>query len=185
MKQFIKDNWYWIGIIIVLISLLTSRCSNDNIQKKDTVIFRTVTSKKELPIHDTIIKKFVKIKTVTKYVDRVVIDTMHVRYKDSIPCVFDRSGELKTKEYSFIYKSNQNGFTVNNFDIKDSLTIVTGTKRKWLLGKQTNTIDIYHSNKYVKSDSIQYFEVVQKKKFYETTLFKVGIGFIAGVAIMK
>ncbi len=185
MKQFIKDNWYFIGIIIVLICMLTSRCSNDKIQKKDTVIYKTVTSKKELPIHDTIIKKFVQIKTVTKYIDKIQIDTMKVTYTDSVPCVFNRSGELKTKEYSFTYKSNQNGFTVNDFDIKDSLTIVTGTKRKWFLGKQNNTVDVYHSNKYVKSDSIQHFEVVAKKKFYETTLFKVGLGFIAGIAIMK
>ena len=183
MKQFIKDNWYFVAIIIVLISILTSRCSNDKIQKKDTVIYKTVTSKKELPIHDTIIKEFVKIKTVTKYIDKIQIDTIKVTYKDSIPCVFDRSGELKTKEYSFTYKSNQNGFTVNDFDIKDSLLIVTGTKRKWFLGRETNTIDISHTNKYVKSDSVQHFEVVQKKKFYETTLFKVGVGFILGALI--
>ncbi len=185
MKQFIKDNWYWIGIIIVLICALTSRCSNDKIQNKDTVIYKTVTSKKELPIHDTIIKKFHEIKTVTKYVERLQIDTIKVAYKDSIPCDFERSGELKTKEYSFTYKSNNKGFAVNNMMLEDSLLIVTGIKRKWFLGKETNTIDISHSNKYISSDNVQHFEVVQKKKFYETTLFKVGIGFIAGVAIMK
>lgn len=189
MKSFIKQNWYWIGIILVLISALFSRCKNDRITKHDTPQYKTVTTKKEAvksaKIPDTIVKKFTEIKTVTRYVDRIKIDTITIRYKDTVPCVFERSGTINEKEYSLTYQSDQNGLNLSNLEIKDSLLVVTGTKRKWFLGKETNTIDISHSNKYIKSDSILHIEVVKKKKFYETTLFKFGVGFVLGVAVSK
>ena len=189
MKDLIKQNWYWIGIIIVLISALFSRCNNDTIQKHDTPIYKTVASKKEAvqsaSIPDTIVKKFTEIKTVTRYVDRIRIDTITIRYKDTVPCFFERSGAINEKEYSLTYQTNQNGLKLYNMQIEDSLLIVTGTKRKWFLGKETNTIDISHTNKYISSDQIQHIEVVQKKKFYDTNLFKFGVGFILGVAVTK
>jgi len=189
MKEFIKQNWYWIGIIIVLISALFSRCNNDSITKHDTPEYKTVTTKKEAiqsaSIPDTIVKKFTEIKTVTRYVDRIKIDTITIRYKDTVPCVFERSGSINEKEYSLTYQSNQNGLNMYNMRIEDSLLIVTGTKRKWFLGKETNTIDISHTNKYISSDQVQHIEVVPKKAFYDTTLFKFGVGFILGVAVTK
>jgi hypothetical protein len=114
-----------------------------------------------------------------------MIDTIEIRYKDTIECDFMRSGELKTNEYRFTYESNNKGFKIDNLTIEDSLIIVTGTKRKWFLGKETNSIDISHTNKYISSGNVQHLEVKPKKKFYETTLFKVGVGFVFGVAIMK
>jgi len=189
MKQFIKDNWYWIGIVIVLISLLFSKCSNEKITKKDTAVYKTVTSKKEAiqeaSIPDTIVKKFTEIKTVTRYVDRIKIDTITIRYKDTVPCVFERSVAINEKEYSLTYQTNQNGLNIANLELHDSLLVITGTKRKWFLGKEINTIDISHTNKYISSDQVQHIEVVKKKPFYDTTLFKIGTGLILGVVIMK
>jgi len=189
MKAFVKNNWYWILVCAVLISLLISDHYKSNITKHDTATYKTVTTKKEaveaLQVPETIVKNFTKIKTVTRYIDKIKIDTIEIHYKDSIPCVFERSGELKTKEYTFTYKSNQNGFSVNNMQLHDSLLIVTGTKQKWFLGKETNTIDISHTNKYILSDQVQHVEVVKKKAFYETTLFKVAVGFGIGVAVTK
>jgi len=189
MKDYIIKNWFILSMLLVFICISFSKCDNDKIQKHDTGKYKTVATKKEsvevLQVPETIVKKFTEIKTVTRYVDKIKIDTIQVHYKDSIPCVFERSGEIKTKEYVFTYKSNQNGFSVNNMQLHDSLLIVTGTKRKWFLGKETNTIDISHTNKYISSDQVQHIEVVKKKKFYDTTLFKFAVGFGLGVAVSK
>lgn len=189
MKDYIVKNWFLISVIIILICFCFAKCSNDKIQKHDTPGYKTVTTKKEavqtLQVPETIVKKFTEIKTVTRYVDKIKIDTIKVHYNDSIPCVFERTGELKTPEYTFTYKSNQNGFNVNNMQLHDSLLIVTGTKRKWFLGREINTIDISHTNKYILSDQVQHIEVVKKKPFYDTTLFKIAIGFGIGVAVSK
>lgn len=189
MKYLLKQNWYWIGIIIVLISALISRCNKDVEVKKGTSEYKTVISTKEAinesKIPDTIVQKFTEIKTVTRYVDKIKIDTVVIKYKDTVPCVFERSGSINEKEYSLTYQSNQNGLNISNLQLHDSLLIVTGTKRKWFLGKETNTIDISHTNKYISSNEIQHIEVVKKKPFYDSTLFKFGIGFVLGVAVTK
>lgn len=193
MKDFIiyktKQNWVWILIILVLCSMLASKCTNEKSTKKDTKEYTTVSTKKEalevLQIPETIVKKFTEIKTITKFMEKIRIDTIKIVYKDSIPCEFERSGELKTNEYTFMYESNNKGFEIDNFTIEDSLIIVTGTKRKWFLGSKYNTIDISHSNKYVSNKDIRHVEIKPKKKFYETNLFKFGAGFLLGVAISK
>ncbi len=189
MKDFIKQNWYWVGLLIMFASGWFSTCQRNKVTKHDTPTYKTVTTKKEAiqsaSIPETIVKKFTEIKTVTRYVDRIRIDTITIKYKDTIPCVFERSGAINEKEYSLTYQSNQNGLQLHNMRIEDSLLIVTGTKRKWFLGKETNTIDISHTNKYISSNQIQYIEVVPKKKFYDTSLFKFGVGFILGVAVTK
>lgn len=193
MKDFIKykivSNWVWILIILILSSILASKCTNEKITKKDTKEFTTVSTKKEaldvLQVPETIVKKFTEIKTITKFKETIKIDTIKIVYKDSIPFQFERNGELKTKEYTFTYKSNNKGFKIDNLTIEDSLIIITGTKRKWFLGKSINTIDISHSNKYISNQDIRHVEVKEKKKFYETTLFKFAVGFGLGVAVSK
>lgn len=189
MKDYIIKNWFLLSVIIIIVCTLFAKCNNEKITKQDTPEYKTVTSKKEavqaLHVPETIVKKFTEIKTVTRYQDRIKIDTIVVRYKDTVSCVFERSGELKTPEYTFVYKVNHKGFKIDNMQLHDSLLIVTGTKRKWFLGKETNTIDVSHTNKYISSDKIQHFEIVKNKPFYETTLFKFAVGFGIGVAVTK
>jgi len=103
--------------------------------------------------------------------------------KDSVPCVFEKIGRVSTSEFSLNYKSNQKGIDITDLSIENNVTIITGTKRKWFLGKETQTIDITNSNKLVKQSEIQHVEIQKKKRFYETTLFKVGIGVLAGSLI--
>ena len=69
--------------------------------------------------------------------------------------------------------------------IPDSVTIVTGYKRKWFLGSKTLVVDIKHDNPFVNPEYIQQIEVKEKKKWYQTDLFKVGIGLIGGIIITR
>ena len=188
MKNLIKNYWYWI-VIIILSSILIAKFKNEKEVKKDTPKYITVESKKEalktIYVHDTIIKKFHEIKTITQVEQKLRIDTVKILFKDSIPCVFNRSGEVKTEYYTLGYELNNKALKVTNLTAQDSITIVTGTSRKWFLGKETNTIDVSHSNKLFYNSEVKHVEVKPAKAFYDTTLFKFGIGFIAGVAIVK
>ena len=129
--------------------------------------------------------KFSKVTVLTKFVNVTRIDSINVLYKDSIPCVFEKTGDIVDKNYSLAYKSNQLGLVISKLEIPDSLVIVTGIKRKWFLGKTTTSIDITHSNPLVKSSDLQNFELKDKKMFYETKFFNIGVGFIAGFLLMK
>jgi hypothetical protein len=130
-------------------------------------------------------KKFSKVKSVTKEITTTKIDSIIIRYKDTIPCIFTKSGSIDEKWYQLKYNINQKELSINDIMIPDSVIVVTGEKRKWLFGKTTNTIDVSHSNPYMKVEGIKHIEVVEDKKWHETTLFKFGLGFIFGAILIK
>jgi hypothetical protein len=72
----------------------------------------------------------------------------------------------------------------SNTEITGSL-IVTGDKRKWFWGKRTSVTDITHANPFVETESVQHIEVVKPARWYDSTIFKLGIGFIGGLLLMK
>lgn len=119
-------------------------------------------------------KKFSEVKSVTKSVTETKIDSVLVPFEVKVPCNFDRSDSVINKHYSFDYAVNQNGLKIKNLTIPDSIYIVTGTKRKWFLGKETLVIDITHSNPNIKETSLQHYEIQNPKKWYQTDGAKMG-----------
>lgn len=129
--------------------------------------------------------KFSKVKSVTKYVTNTKFDTIKLTYKDSIPCNFEKVGSDFKEWYHIAYKTNQKGVEITELSIPDSVIIVTGDKRKWFWGKRTSTLDITHANPFVQTQSIQHIEVEEKNKWYNSTIFKIGVGFIGGGLLLK
>ena len=210
-----KINWQrilLIGIIVFLLCLSYVQCENNKTalatieaQNSEISIYKLrngqlVTSQKVATMTEKqlkeqvvskdkelkeIIKKFSDVKYVTKYVTKTKFDTITLAYTDSIPCDFQKTDAIFTDWYSLAYKSNQHGVEVYDMVIPDSVTIVTGYKRKWFLGSKTLVVDIKHDNPFVNPEYIQQIEVKEKKKWYQTDLFKVGIGFIGGIIITR
>jgi len=208
-------NWKQIGLyimILVLVSMLFAKCKNENLQLATIKALKTenasyklkngqlVTSAKtliatnekqaiELIGNTETIKQltdeFSKVKSITKYVEKVKIDTVQIVYKDSVPCEFEKFGSIANEDYSLNYKSNQKGIDITDLTIDNDVTIVTGIKRKWFLGKETLTIDVTNSNKLIQNSELQHVEIQQNKPFYDTTLFKVGVGFLAGTLLTR
>lgn len=129
--------------------------------------------------------KFSNIRTVTKYVTNTKFDTISLVYKDTVPCNFERIGSDFKEWYQLGYKSNQKGVVITDLFIPDSVVIVTGDKRKWFWGKRTSKMDITHTNPFIETELVQSIEVVQSNKWYDSTIFKIAIGFIGGVLIFQ
>jgi hypothetical protein len=129
--------------------------------------------------------KFSKVKAVTKYVTNTKFDTIKLTYKDSIPCNFQITDSVFKQWYSIAYKSNQKGIEITKLNIPDSVIVVSGDKRKWFWGKRTSVTDITHANPFVETDGIQHIEIKQPSKWYDSTIIKIGIGFIGGVLLLK
>jgi hypothetical protein len=149
-----------------------------NKQLKEAILSKDIIAKE-------MAKKFSVVKSVIKLPTETRIDTIQLPYKDSVPCLFDRVGRLQNKNYTIAYTSTQKGITIDFLSIPDTATIITGIKRKWVFGKQVATIDITHSNKYINNGEAEYYEVVQNKSFFNTTLFKIGAGMLLGAIIIK
>jgi hypothetical protein len=132
-----------------------------------------------------LVNKFSNVKSVTKYVTNTKFDTIKLVYKDSIPCNFEKVGSDLKEWYHIAYKSNQKGVEITELSIPDSVIVVTGEKRKWFWGKRTSVTDITHANPFVETESIQHIEVVKPAKWYDSTIFKIGVGFIGGILLLK
>ena len=132
-----------------------------------------------------LINKFSNVKSVTKYVTNTKFDTIKLVYQDSIPCNFERIGSDLKEWYHIAYKSNQKGVEITELSIPDSVIVVTGDKRKWFWGKRTSVTDITHANPFVETESIQHIEIVQPTRWYDSTIFKIGVGLIGGIFLMK
>jgi competence protein ComGC len=132
-----------------------------------------------------LVNKFSEVKSVTKFVTNTKFDTIKLVYNDSIPCEFERIGSDMKQWYHIAYKSNQKGVEITELSIPDSVIVVTGDKRKWFWGKRTSVTDISHANPFVETDNIQHIEVVKPAKWYDSTIFKIGLGFIGGIFLVK
>ena len=199
-------------ICLLLISQLFQKCESEKVQlanidalNKELTTYQLkngqlVTSvenlnytkeqlKKSLLMKDKKVKeltdKFSNIKSITKIVTNTKFDTIKLVYNDSIPCNFERVGSDLKQWYHIAYKSNQKGVEITELSIPDSVIVATGDKRKWFWGKRTSVTDITHANPFVETESIQHIEVVQPSKWYDSTILKIGIGFIGGMLLFR
>ena len=149
-----------------------------NKQLKELIIKKNDTLKK-------LTDGFSKVKVITKFKTNTIIDTIKIVYKYSIPCNFEINGKKSTELYSFKYKSTNKSFEIDSLNVPTELFVITGTKKKWFWGKNTLVTDVSTSNKYVHISENKSFVTSEKKRFYETTTFKLLTGFVLGVAVSK
>lgn len=209
MKDFLKRSWAWIVSIVMLGSVAVTKTYNEKVQKQNVAALQSelktyklkdgtiVSSNKVLQFENDQLKealtdkekeiasKFSEVKTVTRIEEKIKFDTIRLTYRDTVPCKFRRVGSVKNQSYSLNYITTQKGVKLSNLEVPDTITVITGMKRKWFLGKETNTIDVSHSNELVKVKEIKYIENKPKKKWYDTNAFKIGIGFVAGAMLVQ
>lgn len=206
-KKIIARNWAMLLITLGAVSYSLNSYVNEKKYKENVIALQTqvstyklkngqlVSSAQSLELDKDELKgtltqkdkelaaKFSNIQTVTKIEEKIKFDTIKIVYKDTIPCRFKKQGSIVKKDYSLDYISTQKGVKIASISMTDSITIITGTKRKWWLGKETNTIDVSHTNELVNVNEIKHINTNPKKKWYDTNLFKIGVGFIIGSTI--
>ena len=197
--------------ILVLVSMLFSKCKNENdLQKSltaatsETKHFKnkigTITAEREVlkldkkQLQEQINKdeslkklasEFAEIKAIVKAKAQIKFDTIKVHFETKIPCDFEREGMVETDWYNLGYKINQNGLEIEPFQTWTDITTITGFKQKWFWGKKTYITDVTASNPFIDIPEIQVYEKSLPVRWYETTLFKIGVGFIGGAMLIK
>ena len=134
-----------------------------------------------------LISEFSKVHTVVKYKTQTVLDTVFVAYKqplDSLP-VFERAGTVSDKWYGFNYRTNNNGLIISDFTMQTETTILTGTKRKWFLGKETLIADVINTNPYITVTDIKAAEVTITVPWYKKWYVWLAAGILGGFAAAK
>lgn len=129
--------------------------------------------------------EFAEVHTVVQTNTVTKIDTVFVVYTEPVPYGFERSGSVNDDWYSFDYASDENGLRLSNLAIPDTVTMITGVKRKWFLGKETLTTDVTHVNPHVTVTGIKAVEVVLPTPWYKKWYVWLAAGAIGGAFIVK
>lgn len=130
-------------------------------------------------------KEFSKVNVIIQTKTKVAVDSMSEPFEPKIEYDFERKGKSMNKWLQYDYSLNEDGFKITDFTMLNKQTSITGFKRKWLLGKQTYATDITNSNPYINTFEVQTIQVVVPKRFYDTRLFNIGVGFVGGVLLAK
>lgn len=130
-------------------------------------------------------KEFSKVHSVVKVETKTVFDTIRIVYKDSVPYHFTRSGEIRSQWYSLKYTSGQKGIVIDSLRTWTSTSVLTGIKRKWLLGKPVVTTDITNTNPYVTVSGVKSVEVVVPEPIYRKWYVWLAAGIAGGYLMAK
>jgi len=150
----------------------------ENNQVKNTLLQKD----KELA---ALASEFAKVHYVTKYSTVTKYDTIAVVFKDTVPCVFERLGNVTEKWYSFGYRANQKGVEFDTLTIPNTATVITGVKRKWFLGKETLVTDITNTNPHIKVTGITAAEVILPQPWFKKWYIWAIIGGVGGFFAAK
>ncbi|MDV6169535.1 hypothetical protein R1T16_13955 [Flavobacterium sp. DG1-102-2] len=206
--------WKIIILFLVLFSIGSIQKCNfykrnaieNSIANKDTIryyinqIGTTTASIKALQVTNTQMKKlviqkdaelallsthFFKTKSIIHYKSVLKIDTIAINYLDSIKYTFEKHGKIKDKWFRFNYTSDQKGFKVDSLFIPNQSTVITGIKRKWLLGRETIVTEISNSNPYMSIKDIKSVEVINPDPFYKKWYLWLACGLASGLLISR
>jgi len=128
-------------------------------------------------------KEFAKVQSVVKVKTVTRIDTVRITFRDSIPCDFERSGRVAEKWFGLKYKVNPHGIILDSLTVPVTATIMTGTKRKWIFGKQTLTTDITIDNPYVKVQGLESAQLAIPDPWYKKWYVWLAAGFAGGLLL--
>lgn len=123
--------------------------------------------------------KTVESATSIKTVIQLVHDT--VRFKDSIPCNFEPFYfNDSNKFYTMKAYIAPSFFSLDTLSMYNTQSIVIGEKKVSFWKKAERRIEIQNSNPYFITTNIGSYVISEQKKWYNTNIFKFGVGFVAG-----
>jgi len=125
-------------------------------------------------------KGFVSVHNVTQYKTFTLYDTLTVVYRDTVPCVFWRDGVVEKPWYRFRYTVNQKGITLDSLTFTNTSTVISGTRRKWFLGKEIVFTEVNNTNPYITVTEIKAAEVTLPAPVYKKWYVWLGVGLASG-----
>lgn len=147
-------------------------------QLKETILRKNDSLKK-------LASEFKKIKSMTTGSLSVIIDTIYIPYEVEIPCEFSRVTKYEDKWLSFNLEQNQLGTKISDTEVFTEFTLINGTKRKWILGKQYLTSDLTFTNPNIIVSEMQTIIVPVNVEWYNNKWLYMGVGMLGGFMIAK
>lgn len=146
--------------------------------------FKEVILKKDKQLA-VLTKGFANVHNVTQYKTLTRYDTITVTYHDTVPSVFSRIGVVEKPWYRFHYKADQKGITLDSLTFPNTATVITGTKRKWFLGKETLFTEVTNTNPYITVTELKAAEITLPVPIYKKWYVWLSVGLAGGYLLGK
>lgn len=134
-------------------------------------------------------KEFAKVKSLVKFESRIEFEPIAINFDIPVDLSadstgrFERSGAVFSDWYSLGYQVNNKGLTIEPFTTWTETTVITGFKKKWLLGKTYVATEITNSNPHIEINEIIAAEVVVPVPWYQKWYVWLGAGIAGGLLI--
>jgi len=144
-----------------------------------------------LALRDSMKKEFknLKIKNVnshTKVVTVYQLDTVRLRFTDTLPCAdFRKEFNIDSLHYSLSGDITKRGITFGSITIPNEQSITVGTKRNGLFKKNEYIVALQNTNPYLAVTGLQSYTFKPDIKWYERGWVKFGVGVVAGGLIVN
>ena len=139
------------------------------------------------------IKETPKLKTLeTKVIFKTITrtDTIEVHLTDTF--IVEQDDTTKIKAFHFDDGWVKLGgkvvgetLTMDSLIVANDYTIEIGKERKWLLGKEKKVVYIRNENPHTKTDDVVSFVINDSKKWHQTDAFKIGLGGLAAILLLR
>lgn len=134
--------------------------------------------------------EFAKVKSIVQANTETNIPHIGIKFPQPITVhdttvVLPPPGAVFTDWYSLGYEITKDSLKIEPFKTWADLTVITGTKRKWFLGKETVTTDIAADNPHFEISAIKSAEVVVPVPWYKKWYVWAAGGLIGGFIIAK
>ena len=132
-----------------------------------------------------LLKKYKQVTGGITIVDTFRIQGDTIKLTDTIPCHFNPiKFERILPYYSLNGTITETQFVLDTLIVPNTIKIVLGQKRVGLFSKETR-VEVVNSNPYVTTTNLSAVTVKEKKKWYGTQIFSLGIGVIASFFLIK
>jgi hypothetical protein len=212
LKNILIRNWFGLTIAIILLLVCFNQCEQAQLSQSNleaatsqnkvykNAIGTLTTQNKTLQLtekelknlvlkkDDTLaklVKKFSQVQTIVKTNTITQIDTIKIKFETPAPCAFVREGSEVQRWFSLQYRVDSTGLRIDSLKIPNTQIVASGLQRKWFLGKETLVTEVSNTNPNIKNVSVESYKTIVKKKWYDSFVFKFGIGVAAGILIAK
>tara|TARA_R110002012_G_scaffold190633_1_gene358190 strand:- start:1273 stop:1959 length:687 start_codon:yes stop_codon:yes gene_type:complete len=168
------------GFLNDTISYYTNKLGQEVAEKKaitgdkqalEILLSKQVDSTRQLK---RLVKKYRSISAAGNITQETRIDTVEIPYEIKVPYEFNRKWNKKTDDYSIAGTSDQNGVTIENLTVPNTLSFAIGNKKKgWF--KSEYRIEAVNSNPYVQTTGLDAYTLDVPNKRLGLSLY-VGYG---------
>jgi hypothetical protein len=130
-------------------------------------------------------KEFAKVQSAVKFGTVTTLPGTVTVFTDTVPCEFERKGEVKSEWYKYKYTVTQNALQIDSLQTWTTTTVMTGFKKKWFLGEKTLTVDVTNTNPYIHVTDLKAAQVVVPQRWYEKWYVHFAAGAVVGGLLMK